>query len=150
MFTELSVSVLVVSVRPYVVFFFVCGLLLEARKLFLKIVQRRQGEANGDSRGNHCCGIAGRGFGGPDGVSSRLEKKGLVHLNFSQPKTKGLSHTKKIFVELLFSQLYKRYLFLRNAITMPAFYFPSGITSFMQGSTCRSALLTSLRIASLP
>jgi hypothetical protein len=33
---------------------------------------------------------------------------------------------------------------------MPAFYFPSGITSFMQGSTCRSALLTSLRIASLP
>jgi hypothetical protein len=61
---------------------------------FLKIVQRRQGEANGDSRGNHSCGIAGRGFGGPDGVSARLEKKGLVYLNFSQPETKGLSHKK--------------------------------------------------------
>jgi hypothetical protein len=77
---------------------------LEARKLFLKIVQRRQGEANGDSRGNHSSGIAGRGFGGPDGVSARLEKKGLVYLNFSQPKTKGLSH-KEDFLRTPFSTI---------------------------------------------
>ncbi len=43
--------------------------------------RRQQAKANnGKSRGNHSCGsIAGRGFGGPDGMSARLETEGLQY-----------------------------------------------------------------------
>lgn len=115
------------------------GLVLELRKLFLKIVQRWQGEANGESRGNRSCWIARRCFGRPHGESARLETKGLPYLKFLSLPFPLRPYTVGIVGLALFDNYTRNLFFWANATAMKAFVLLWNDVVY-SSLTCRRAL----------